>query len=194
MSLSIEYRPLRSLTRYARNARQHPPAQIAKLRASLTEFGWANPMLIAEGQILAGHGRLAAALELAERGIAIPRNPDPWMAPTIDLSPLTPVQRRAYILQDNRTALDGSFDKRMLKGELTALADFDYDLSLTGFDDDELTDLLAIPGPVDQGAEPNIPMATLRVTCRATHADQLIKLIEKVVVAGGIPDVEIDTD
>src|SRR5277367_6260816 len=93
--LAIRYRRLAELVPYERNARTHPAVQIAKLRASLAEFGWTNPILTADGAVIAGHGRLAAALEMQRDGQPIPRHPDPAQAPTIDLSHLSPEQRRA---------------------------------------------------------------------------------------------------
>jgi hypothetical protein len=136
--LEIKYRPLKALVPYARNARKHPRAQIQKLKASLAEFGWANPMLIAGDGMIAGHGRLTAALEMADAGIPIPRNPDPWEGPTVDLSHLTKTQRAAYVLQDNRSALDGEWDEELLGIELTGLQEAGFDLGLTGFDLDEI--------------------------------------------------------
>lgn len=145
--LEIKYRPLKALTPYARNARRHPRAQILKLKASLAEFGWANPMLIADDGMIAGHGRLQAAMEMAEAGIPIPGNPDPWEGPTVDLSHLTPPQRRAYILNDNRSAMDGEWDEEMLGIELGALKADGFDLGLTGFDLPELDQY--IPGGIE---------------------------------------------
>ena len=104
--LKIEYQPLAALVPYVRNARTHSPAQLAKLEASLAEFGWTTPMVVAKKHMLAGHGRLAAALGLQAKGIEIPGNKDAAKGPTVDVSHLSPVQRRAYILADNRLALE----------------------------------------------------------------------------------------
>src|ERR1700733_6636703 len=83
--LTITYRSLKELVPYARNARRHSAKQIGQLRASLARFGWTNPMLIADGVMIAGHGRLQAAIAMAGANQPIRRNPDPWTGPTVDL-------------------------------------------------------------------------------------------------------------
>src|ERR1700739_4701620 len=104
--LEITYRSLKALIPYAKNARVHSAASIAKIVGSLAEFGWTNPMLVADNNMIAGHALFAAACQIAEQGIPIPRNACPWMGPTVDLSHLDRHQRAAYILADNRLALD----------------------------------------------------------------------------------------
>lgn len=128
----IELWPVERLKPYERNARTHSADQVAKIAASIAEFGFTNPILVdsADG-IIAGHGRLAAAKELGM--------PD---VPVIVLDHLSDAQRRAYILADNRLALDAGWDNEMLAQELAALQDDGFDLELTGFSDDELADLL----------------------------------------------------
>jgi len=128
----IELRPIERLIPYARNARTHSDAQIAKIAASIAEFGFTNPILVdGENGIIAGHGRLAAARKL---GLA--------EVPVIELAHLTPAQKRAYILADNRLALDAGWDEEMLALELAELKDAGFDLAQTGFDDDEIERLL----------------------------------------------------
>ena len=132
-NLQIEYRPIDALLPYARNPRTHSPAQIAKIAASIVEFGWTQPILVdGESGIIAGHGRLAAArkLELSE-------------VPVIELGHLTAAQKRAYVIADNRLALDAGWDDELLALELVELSEAGYDLQLTGFDDDELAQMLA---------------------------------------------------
>ncbi len=161
--LAIQYRDLKGLVPYARNARTHPRKQLDKIKASLSEFGWMNPILVADGGVIAGHGRREAALELAAAGIAIPDNPDPSLAPTVDVSHLSPAQRKAYILADNRIALDSGWDEEMLAMELGELKiDHDYDLSLTGFDEEDLEKFLgegaiAGAGETDPDEIPSTP-------------------------------------
>lgn len=145
-ALSIVYRPLASLNPYARNARTHSPAQIVKLRASLSRYGWTNPILIAGDDIIAGHARHAASSAMAQDGDLIPRNPDPMSAPTIDLSALSPAERRAYIIADNRLAEDAGWDMDMLRLEFADLPSLGIDLSLTGFDVTEIADILTPAG------------------------------------------------
>ena len=156
--LAIAYRPLADLVPYIRNARKHPPGQIAKIKASLVEFGWTNPMLVADHSMIAGHGRLIAALELAAAGIAIPRNRDPSMGPTIDLSALSPAQRRAYVLADNRIAAESTWDDALLKIEMGDLRTEGFDLNLTGFDLGEVGRMFAhTEGRTDPDDVPGTP-------------------------------------
>ena len=132
MKLKIEYRKVSDLLPYARNARTHSDAQVSQLAASIKEFGFNNPVAIdADGMILCGHGRVMAAqkLHMAE-------------VPTVCLSHLSETQVKAYILADNKLALNAGWDNDMLKVELEELKDSDFDLNLTGFSDDELKDIL----------------------------------------------------
>jgi DNA modification methylase len=125
--------PVADLIPYARNSRTHSPAQIDKLAASIREFGFLNPIIVdgANG-IIAGHGRVMAAKKL---GLAV--------LPVIEAAHLTDAQRRAYVLTDNRTALDAGWDNEMLRIELQDLAADGFDLSLTGFDVGEIDGFLA---------------------------------------------------
>jgi hypothetical protein len=151
--IAVAYRPLRALAPYARNARTHSPAQVAKLRASLARFGWTNPMLIAGGALIAGHARLQAALAMAEAGEAIAGNADPWAGPTIDLSHLTAAERRAYVIADNRLAEDAGWDAELLRLEMGELALDGFDLALTGFEPLEIADMLG-GGETGEGGVP----------------------------------------
>lgn len=130
--LSIELRPLDALIPFARNARMHPEAQIARIAASIAEFGFNNPILVdgANG-IIAGHGRLAAARKLGMSEV-----------PVIELGHLSPTQKRAYILNDNRTAEAAAWDQELLALELAELSEAGFDLDLTGFDANEVEELL----------------------------------------------------
>lgn len=113
-----------ALKPYARNARTHSDAQVAQIAASITEFGFNNPILIRDGQIVAGHGRWLAAQRLGIDKV-----------PTIDLSHLSATQARAYVLADNQLALGAGWDPEMLRLELTELDQDGFDLSLLGFED-----------------------------------------------------------
>jgi len=131
--LEVTYRPIESLIPYARNSRTHSDAQVAQIAASIREFGWTNPVLIdAEGGIIAGHGRVMAGRKL---GIT--------EAPCIVLENLTDAKRRAYVIADNKIALNAGWDIELLKVELGDLNALDFDLALTGFDPGELGNLLA---------------------------------------------------
>ena len=132
MKLKIEYRKVSDLLPYARNARTHSDAQVSQLAASIKEFGFNNPVAIdADGMILCGHGRVMAAQKLHMTEV-----------PTVCLSHLSETQVKAYILADNKLALNAGWDNDMLKVELEELKDSDFDLNLTGFSDEELKDIL----------------------------------------------------
>lgn len=150
----IEQWPTARLVPYARNARTHSPEQVAQIAASIAEFGFTNPILAgSDGVIVAGHGRLAAAQKLGLE-----------MVPVVVLDHLTPTQRRALVIADNRIAENAGWDEAMLQVELAALRDDDFDLTLTGFDADALADLLAgeettTEGQTDENAVPEVPEA-----------------------------------
>jgi len=139
-TLNVEYRKVDALIPYARNPRTHTDAQVAKIAASIVEYGWTNPVLVdgANG-VIAGHGRLAAARKLGLDAV-----------PVIELSHLSPTQKRAYVISDNRLALDAGWDEEMLALELADLTEAGFDLALTGFDDVELD---AMFGPDSADAE-----------------------------------------
>lgn len=116
---------------YARNSRTHSDAQVSKLAASIKEFGFLNPIIVdGDKGIIAGHGRVMAAQKLGLDTL-----------PCIEASHLSDAQRRAYIIADNRLALDAGWDDELLRIELQDLESVNFDLSLTGFDDDELQSL-----------------------------------------------------
>ncbi len=134
---AIETWPLAKLQPYAKNAKMHGADQVAKIAASMAEFGWTVPCLVADdGELIAGHGRVLAATQL---GLL--------EAPVIVLGHLTEAQRRAYRIADNKLTELGTWDEALLSAELNDLLGEDFDLSLIGFDDDELEALLA--GDVD---------------------------------------------
>ena len=129
----IEHWPLARLLPYARNARTHSDEQVAQIAASIVEFGFTNPCLVgADGVLVAGHGRLAAARKLGLETV-----------PVVVLDHLSPTQRRALVLADNRIAENAGWDDAMLRTELEALQADGFDLDLTGFDPDALAELLA---------------------------------------------------
>jgi len=131
MKLEIQYKPIQDLIPYARNSRTHSDAQVAQIAASIKEFGWTNPVLLdGENGIIAGHGRVMAAQKLGETEV-----------PTIELSHMDENQRRAYIIADNKLALNAGWDNEMLSLEMSDLKDAGYDLGLTGFSLDEIEDL-----------------------------------------------------
>ena len=152
MAKRIELWPVDRLQPYERNARTHSPEQVAQIAASIVEFGFTNPILVDSNDgIIAGHGRLTAAQELGLRTV-----------PVVVLDHLSDRQRKAYILADNQLALNAGWDTDLLRGELQDLAEQDFDLSLIGFSDDELADLLPEveelpPEDADSDAVPEAP-------------------------------------
>jgi ParB-like chromosome segregation protein Spo0J len=150
MKQQIEYIETGKLIPYARNSRTHSDDQVQQIMGSIKEFGFTNPVLVdGDGVIIAGHGRTMAAQRLGMKEV-----------PCLRLSHLTEAQKRAYIIADNKLALNAGWDDEMLSVELRNLRDEDFDLSLTGFDDAELAALLAdavADGLTDEDAVPEVP-------------------------------------
>lgn len=149
MNRKLEWRQIADLIPYARNARTHSDEQVAQIAASIKEFGWTNPILVdGENGIIAGHGRLAAARKLGNTEV-----------PVIELTGLSEAQKRAYILADNKLALNAGWDTDMLIEELKELKEMDFDLELTGFSDKEISDFLLeeVEGLTDEDAVPDVP-------------------------------------
>ena len=154
--MQIEQVKIDALIPYARNSRTHSDAQVAQIAASIKEFGFTNPVLIDEtGSIIAGHGRVLAARKLSIADI-----------PSIRLTHLTDAQKKAYVIADNKLALNAGWDDEMLAVELTDLKDMGFDLDLTGFSTDEIEALLApvgTEGLTDEDAVPEVPEAPVTV-------------------------------
>ena len=129
----LEMVKVSELIPYVNNARTHSQEQVNKLRSSLREFGFVNPVIIDQDKnVIAGHGRLMAA---KEEGIT--------EVPCVLVDYLTEAQKKAYILADNRYAQDAGWDEELLRLEIEALEGMDFDVSLTGFNEDEISDLFA---------------------------------------------------
>ena len=185
--------PVERLIPYARNARTHSDEQVAQIAASIAEFGWTNPILAgSDGVIVAGHARLQAARKLGMTEV-----------PVIVLDHLTETQRRALVLADNRLAMNAGWDEEMLRVELKALEEADFQLDVVGFSDDELQSLLAefetepVAGLTEDDAVPEIQEAVVTVPGdlwvlgehRLFCGDATrIESIEKVL-AGGLADM-----
>ena len=150
MERKLEWREVATLIPYARNSRTHSDEQIAQIASSIKEFGWTNPILVdGENGIIAGHGRLAAARKLGHTQV-----------PVIELTGLTETQKKAYIIADNRLALNAGWDNDILTLEIQELTDEGFDTSLLGFDPKELDALLEpeqIEGLTDEDAVPEVP-------------------------------------
>jgi DNA modification methylase len=152
LSSHIERWPTAKLVPYARNARTHSEEQVAQIAASIVEFGFTNPILAgSDGVIVAGHGRLAAAQKLGLDTV-----------PVVVLDHLTPTQRRALIIADNRIAENAGWDDAMLRIELQSLQEDGFNLDITGFDADALAEIMAgeettVDGQTDDDAVPEVP-------------------------------------
>ncbi len=147
----LEHWPIDRLVPYGRNARTHTEAQVAEIAGSIRAFGFANPILVGEdGDVVAGHGRLAAARKL---GLA--------EVPVLVLKGLSEVQRRQLVLADNRIALNAGWDIEMLTLELTDLSELGADLSVLGFDEKELAAALTptMTGLTDEDEAPDLAEA-----------------------------------
>jgi hypothetical protein len=129
--LAVVYRQIDALIPYVGNSRTHSDEQVAQIAASIREFGFTNPILTdGENGIIAGHGRLMAARKLAMDEV-----------PTIELAGLTAAQKRAYVIADNKLALNAGWDVAALKVEFSLLGDENFDIALTGFDAGEIAAL-----------------------------------------------------
>jgi DNA modification methylase len=146
----ITLRPIADLIPYARNSRTHSDAQVAQIAASIKEFGFTNPVLVdGENGIIAGHGRVLAAQKLRLEQV-----------PVIALDYMNEAQKRAYIIADNKLALNAGWDNELLKLEFDDLAELGFDLELTGFDLSEIAALSPeqmTEGLTDEDAVPEAP-------------------------------------
>jgi DNA modification methylase len=147
--------PLQDLIPYARNSRTHSDEQVTQIASSIKEFGFTNPVLIdADGGIIAGHGRVMAAKKLKMESV-----------PVVVLSHLTEAQRRAYVIADNKLALNAGWDDEMLRVEFQELQDLGFDVELTGFSMDEINALTVeeVEGLTDEDAVPEAPETPVSV-------------------------------
>ena len=146
MQNQIYLRSIQDLIPYARNSRTHSDAQVAQIAASIKEFGWTNPILIdGENGIIAGHGRVLAARKLAMDEV-----------PCVELSGLSDTQRQAYIIADNKLALNAGWDDEILSVGLSELHAEEFDMALLGFDADELSaamNLDSLPGTPESSSK-----------------------------------------
>ena len=148
--MKITQKKVTELIPYVKNSRTHSDEQVAQIAASIKEFGWTNPILVdGSNGIIAGHGRLLAARKLGYKDV-----------PTIELADLTETQKKAYIIADNRLALNAGWDNEMLTIELNDLLADGFALELLGFDTKELDALLepeVVEGLTDEDAVPDVP-------------------------------------
>lgn len=179
--MQIETIAVDRLIPYARNSRTHSEAQVAQIAASIKEFGFTNPVLIdGEGGIIAGHGRVmgARAIGLAE-------------VPCIRLAHLTESQRRAYVIADNKLALNAGWDDAMLALEMRDLMAEGYDVGLTGFElgdiDDILreTEILGMPA-LPSGEKSQFQQVTF--TLHDSQSDELQRALKAAKAVGPFVD------
>lgn len=148
----VERRKVSALVPYARNSRTHSEEQIAQIAASIKEWGWTVPVLIEpDGGIIAGHGRVMAAQKLSIDEV-----------PCMIAEGWSEAQKRAYVIADNKLALNAEWDEDVLRVELEELQGLDFDLSLTGFDGDEIDVLLPDSDEESSGDEESVPPTELR--------------------------------
>ena len=181
--MNVEQIAVADLIPYARNARTHSDAQVAQIAASIREFGFNNPVLIdVDSGIIAGHGRVLAARKLGMREV-----------PCIRLGHLSEVQRRAYILADNKLAANAGWDETLLALELSALEMDGFDLDLVGFDAGELEVLLdghSEPGEAGADTEPEIDRAEELREKWGVETGQLWQLGEHRLLCGDSTNAE----
>ena len=173
------------LVPYINNARTHSPEQINKLRASLREFGFVNPIIVdRDYNVLAGHGRLIGAKAEGYKEV-----------PCVFVDEMTEAQKKAYIIADNRMAMDAGWDEELLRVEIESLQGMDFDPLLTGFDEKELADLF---GTDDEAKEDDFDVeAELEKPCFSKAGD--IWLLGKHTVicgdrkrrSGGCPGLRV---
>jgi DNA modification methylase len=184
MKLEIEYKNIEQLIPYVNNSRTHSKEQVAQIASSIKEFGWTNPILLdGENGIIAGHGRLQAARLLNE-----------FEVPTIQLDGLTETQKKAYIIADNKLAMNAGWDSQLLGIEIMDLREAGFDIDLLGFDENELKefeDVEKIEGLTDEDVVPEVPeepitklgdvykLGNHRLLCGdSTNVDNVSKLMQ----------------
>lgn len=171
----IEAWPVEKLIPYARNSRTHSEDQVARIAQSIARFGFTNPVLVNEdGTIIAGHGRTMAAKRLGMAAV-----------PVIVAHGWTPEEQRAYVIADNKLALDAGWDEDLLKLELGELAEAGFELALTGFGEEDLDKLFGrIADEVEPDASPQLDGMTYSVVVRCTSEQHQTQLLEQFEAEG----------
>ena len=154
--MKITQKKITELIPYVNNSRTHSDEQVAQIAASIKEFGWTNPILVdGSNGIIAGHGRLLAARKLGFKEV-----------PTIELADLTDIQRKAYIIADNKLALNAEWDKEILSIELGTLQGVNFNIDLLGFDVIELSDLFDEQIKVPESSSEEIDIDEYNMNCK----------------------------
>lgn len=179
---NVERRPIADLEPYALNARTHSDEQVAQIAASMREWGWTNPVLIdPDGGIIAGHGRILAARQIGIKDV-----------PCMVAYDWTEAQKRAYVIADNKLALNSGWDDFALLDEIQGLAGMDFDLELTGFSGDELDSLLTQEPALRERTEKIEPISWTRILISipnmAGEPEKLTEALDQVKALGGQVD------
>lgn len=167
----IERRKVSDLIPYARNSRTHSDAQVAQLAASIREWGWTTPVLIDQsGMIIAGHGRVLAARKLGLEEV-----------PVVVAGGWTEAQKRAYVIADNKLALNSGWDMDLLSVEFADLSDLGFDLEKIGFTDEELAGILIDAGEVEMPAinqDEKLPIQQMAFILHDDQVEQIKRALE----------------
>lgn len=198
------YVPVERLAFYAKNARIHNAAQVEVIAGSIRRFGFANPVLADASGIVAGHGRVLAAMKLYEDGetLKLPSGEavPVGMVPVVDVSGWTVDERRAYILADNQIALMSDYDADILKDELAYLSSIDSGLlASAGFDEITVSDVMAddaawssdITVVERAGSHVEAIPAKIVISCRPEDAEQVRKAVKRAVDRLQLPDLAL---
>lgn len=182
---TIENVSIEKLKAYDRNARTHSFEQVAQIAASMVEFGFTNPVLIdTRGTIVAGHGRVMAARKLKME-----------MIPCIRLGHLTPSQVRAYVIADNKLAMNAGWDEKMLAAELATLREDGFEMDLVGFSGDELTDLIgSLNGEAEDTYSTKIKGLIYEITGEKPTLNQMIDTSKASNLISEIESSDIDPE
>lgn len=176
--LTVIYKPIGELIPYARNSRTHSDVQVAQIAASIKEFGFTNPVLIDEdGGIIAGHGRVLGARKLGMDEV-----------PTITLEGLTKTQRKAYVIADNKLALNAGWDEELLRIDFSELDSEGFDLDLIGFTAEEMAEIIGHVDELDEMPElrsgDREPFQQMTFTLHDEQAEQVKRSLDVAKAMG----------
>ena len=187
MAKKIEHWSTERLIPYEKNSRTHSEAQVGQISQSIVEFGFLNPILVDTNDgIIAGHGRLQAAKELDLKEV-----------PVVVLDHLTEKQRRAYIIVDNKLALNAGWDQDVLSSEIAELNEADFNISLLGFTEAEIDGLLEEPWDSDIDAMDKIEAkdsevkASINIRCNEWDKEQIREAITNTIDQLGLENVDV---
>ena len=179
--LEIVYKSIDDLIPYANNSRTHSPEQISQIAASIKEFGWRSPILVdGDNGIIAGHGRVLAARKLKITEI-----------PTVDGADMTEAQKKAFIIADNKIALNAGWDQELLSIEISELNDLNMDLDILGFTEEEIDGFLGNAEETDLPELPDVDKDHQQMTF-ILHNEQADTVKEAVAYAKKHLDVKSD--